>query len=335
MAPHPDQLHIDQIRSALWRGAGRGNAALMVGAGMSLNAVPCLASVRRFPKWADLMEPIVARLYPGHTFDGDTIDRQHIRAGTVSSALRLAEEFATAFGENELEALLLKAIPDANYQPSALHERLLALQWADVFTTNWDTLLERCAETSLPGRYRVVRDAADLPLVQRPRIVKLHGTLGCTRPYILTETHFRTYPTLFAPFVNTVRQAIMENILCLVGFSGDDPNFLEWSGWVRDQLGDNAPLIYLASLDPVRSTQRAVLMRRRVVPIDLSLVFPAGTHDRAARSLEWFVINLEAGRPPDPRDWPHMTKSRPSMPPWMAAARFEIYDVDHEVVGGS
>lgn len=332
MAAHPDQSHIDQIRQALWRGQGHGNAALMVGAGMSLNAVPRLNSVRSFPTWETLMRPIIARLFPGHSFDHESIAREQVRAGATSWALRLAEEFATAFGENELEALLRDLIPDADYNPSPLHERLLRLEWGDVFTTNWDTLLERCAAEKLPGRYNVVLHSADLPLFRRPRIVKLHGTLGVVRPYILTESHFRTYPTRFAPFVNTVRQAIMENVLCLIGFSGDDPNFLEWSGWVRDQLGEQTPLIYLVSLDSIRSSQRAVLMERRVVPIDLSQVFLEGTHDRPARSLEWFLINLEAGQPPNPRDWPNITTPRPSMPHYMREARFDIYDFQHAVV---
>jgi hypothetical protein len=329
---HPDQIHIDQIRSALWRGNIYGNAALMVGAGMSINAVPRLQSVSRFPNWAELMRPIIERLYPDHTFDAATTDRQRVLAAATSSALRLAQEFVAAFGEVELETLLRRMIPDADYTPSALHERLLGLRWADVFTTNWDTLLERCAADRRPGQYNVVLTAADLPLCRRSRIIKLHGTLGSVRPYILTEEHFRAYPTDFAPFVNTVRQSIMENILCLIGFSGDDPNFLQWSGWVRDQLGHHAHPIYLVSLEPVRSSQRSMLTARGVVPIDLSGVFADGSHDRFARSLEWFLINLEAGEPADPRDWPNDTIRQPTMPPYMAQARFDIYDVNNSAV---
>lgn len=335
MTTHPDQIHIDLIRSALWRGNVHGDAALMVGAGMSLNAIPRLCSVQPFPTWAGLMQPIIDRLYPDHSFPAEISERTRVLASATSSALRLAQEFVAAFGEVELETLLRQMIPDSDYTPSPLHLRLLSLKWADVFTTNWDTLLERCAAEHLPGRYSVVLTAADLPLCRRSRIVKLHGTLGSARPYILTEEHFRTYPTAFAPFVNTVRQAIMENVLCLIGFSGDDPNFLQWSGWVRDQLGDQARRIYLVSLEPIRSSQRAMLAERQVVPIDLSGVFPGSSHDRAARSLEWFLINLEAGQPADPRDWPGMALRSPSMPPYMAEAAFNIYDVDNNQVARS
>lgn len=37
-----------------------------------------------------------------------------------------------------------------------------------------------------------------------------------------------------------VQQSMMETVFLLVGFSGDDPNFLHWSGWVRDNLGGAA-----------------------------------------------------------------------------------------------
>ena len=47
-------------------------------------------------------------------------------------------------------------IPDKEYQPSLLHERLLQLPWTDVFTTNYDTLLERTAEKILQHRYETV-----------------------------------------------------------------------------------------------------------------------------------------------------------------------------------
>lgn len=332
MPSHPDQVHIDQLRAALWRDRTRGNAALMVGAGMSLNAIPRLCSVPKFPTWEILMQPIIDRLYPAHSFPQGKVDRERIRASAISAALRQAQEFVAAFGEVELEALLLRTVPDTDYVPSDLHHRLLRLPWADVFTTNWDTLLERCAEERLPGRYELVRNVADLPLCRRPRLVKLHGTLGMVRPYILTEEHFRAYPVRFAPFVNTVRQSIMENVLCLIGFSGDDPNFLQWSGWVRDQLGAQAPFIYLISLDTVRTAQRALLMERQVVPIDLSGVFPPGTNDWAMRSLEWFLVNLEAGRPPDPRQWPTITPTRPSLPAFMADAIFDVFDVNGQVV---
>ena len=56
----------------------------------------------------------------------------------------------------------------------------------------------------------------------------------------------------------------------MVGFSGDDPNFLEWTGWIRDNLGsDRSPGIYLVDINP--SIPRKNLLRQQNISlIDMS-----------------------------------------------------------------
>ncbi len=48
----------------------------------------------------------------------------------------------------------------------------------------------------------------------------------------------------------------MENALCLFGFSGNDPNFLHWIGWVRDNLGNSTPPYTCGLLDLSSSERR-------------------------------------------------------------------------------
>ena len=104
---------------------------------------------------------------------------------------------------------------------------------------------------------------------KRPRIVKLHGSFPAQFPLIVTEEDYRTYPAEFAPLVNTVQQAMMETVFLLIGFSGDDPNFLSWSGWIRDNLGPSAPKIYLAGYLNLSPHRRRMLEGRNIAPIDL------------------------------------------------------------------
>jgi hypothetical protein len=75
---------------------------------------------------------------------------------------------------------------------------------------------------------------------------------------ILTEDDFRHYPSRHEPFVNLVQTSLAENSFCLLGFSGDDPNFLRWTGWVRDKLGENTPFIFFFRYSdvPLRTFQR-------------------------------------------------------------------------------
>ena len=115
------------------------------------------------------------------------------------------------------------------------------LSWRDVFTTNYDTLLERTADMVTDRRYNVVLNQEDLVNSNdAPRIIKLHGSFPSQRPFIITEEDYRTYPKRFAAMVNTVQQALLENVFCMIGFSCEDPNFLNWIGWIHDNLGKSS-----------------------------------------------------------------------------------------------
>jgi hypothetical protein len=126
----------------------------------------------------------------------------------------------------------------------------------------------------------------------------------------------RRYPQRFAPFVNSVQQSLIENSFVLIGFSGDDPSFLEGTGWIRDELGGNHAPIYLVGPLSIEPAQRALLARRGVTPIDLSPAFagiqpPNGIH---AAPIEWFLNCLYASRPPRPENWPDLGRVPPPSP---------------------
>ena len=298
----PDRNLIAHVRDALWRRTG-GGASVMVGAGFGRNADSALPGAPKMPTWAELAEKMSKALYPA--------DRDPRRPAGAGDALRLAQEYETAFGRADLHRLLIDAVRDDEFQPGPLHTRLLRLPWRDVFTTNWDTLLER-ARVSAPQRaYGVVRTMDEIPLAARPRIVKLHGSLPSGFPLVFTEEDYRKYPRDSAPFVNTVQQAMMETVFLLIGFSGDDPNFLEWSGWVRDNLGASAPKIYLAGYLSLSPSRRRMLEDRNIVPIDLARHPGArGWPERLrhGHATEWLLHTLEFGEPYDIVDWPPRSK---------------------------
>ena len=331
MADFPDCKYIETIRQALWNGSEFGRSAVMVGSGFSRNAEPVGVQTGRFPLWGELVRRLVVRLYPPTRHTDADRDRIVERASATSGALRMAEEFESAFGRLKLDELLLEAIPDNNFRPGRLHQLLLDLPWADVLTTNYDTLLERTANAVVGRKYSPVRTVDEIPLAARPRITKLHGTFPAHRPFILTEEDFRTYPKRFAAFVNLAQQAFMENVVCLLGFSGDDPNFLHWTGWVRDNLGDSAPWIYLCGLLDLNDSQRRLLYRRNVTPVDLTPLFPKDefpdTEERHSLAVEWLLLSLEAGRPADPLDWP----STPEPPRRPSPRLPEILPPSHDV----
>jgi hypothetical protein len=136
-------------------------------------------------------------------------------------------------------------------------------------TTNWDSLLERAVD-AYDRSYDVVITVKQIASVRAPRIVKLHGCIRSGTDLIFTEESFRTYPKEYAPFVSLVQQSLMENVIVLFGFSGADPNFRAWHGWVRDHLGSNLQPIYMVTLRPTEPVDVHLMAGRLITHIDLS-----------------------------------------------------------------
>jgi len=298
----PDSIrpYLDEIAERLWSG----RAAVMVGAGFSKNAGD------GFPDWNQLGDLFYQK---AHGVKPDTVKQKYL------NVLRLAEEVQAAIGRPALENLLRSNIPDLTIEPSGLHVELLELPWIDVFTTNYDTLLERASAKVVTRRYEPVVNKEDIPYAIKPRIVKLHGSFPSERPFIITEEDYRRYPHDYAPFVNTVQQALLENTFCLIGFSGDDPNFLQWIGWIRDNLGkDKTQKIYLVGVFDLSSARLQLLAQRGIIVVDLSCIHGIEKHDHK-KALSRFFEYIRSQKP-DALDWPYSPKT---MRPTHGANRIE------------
>ncbi len=296
----PDQSHIDRVREALWQRSS--DASVMVGSGFSRNALKSRPDADDPPTWREVTKAVSDKLYSQD--DGSDVI---LRSSATGDFLQLAQEYEAAFGRGDLHLFIQRLIRDDDFKPGDLHTRLLRLPWRDVFTTNWDTLLERACSFVADRAYSVVRNMDEISLADQPRIIKLHGSLPAHFPLIFTEEDYRTYPRKFAPFVNTVQQAMMETVFCLIGFSSDDPNFLQWSGWVRDNLGESAPKIYLAGWLDLSPHRRRMLEDRNMVSIDLARHPHANKwpeHKRHQYATNWILHSLERGRPYEVTEWP-------------------------------
>ncbi|MGA7155283.1 MAG: SIR2 family protein [Acidobacteriaceae bacterium] len=306
----PDFPALQQIGRALWKQGKTRGAAVLVGAGFSRNAEAIHDGAILPPLWSDLAHAMEDRI-------GPISDR-------FRDPLRTAEEFRAVLGQPALEGLIRELVPDDQWLPGELHKKLVALPWVDILTTNWDTLLERAATTTLGQNFETVHCMEDIATTRSPRVVKLHGSLPSNRPFILSEDDYRTYPQRFAPFVNLVQQVLLENELCLLGFSGDDPNFLKWSGWIRDQLGISARRIYLVGALRLGTAQRRLLEQRNISPIDLTpLVNHLDPADRHKAATALFLNRLYADRPKAMWEW-NLHRSSSSVTPDFRAEPVQI-----------
>ena len=211
----PDQSHINRVRDALWQRSGNG-ASVMVGSGFSRNSVPSGPQVVPLPTWEEVTRRLHAELYPQE----DT--------ASYPDQLRTAQEYEAAFGRGALHDALRRLVRHEEHHPGEPHKRLLQLPWVDIYTTNWDTLLERTRSNVFERHYSVVNSLKEIPMGKRPRIVKLHGSFPAQFPLIVTEEDYRMYPANVAPFVNTVQQAMMETVFLLNQSQGGNYILQRW-----------------------------------------------------------------------------------------------------------
>ncbi len=214
------ETSLEKIRTYLHAG----KAVAMVGAGFSLNAEGVNGG--KMKSWKELKGDMFRFLYGRDGAEKELSEYSPVRLASMVEAQ----------GKYELNTVIANALPDNKVIPGELHTMLMRLPWHDVFTTNYDTLLERAGEIC-GAAYKKVTCTDMLPYTHSPRIIKLHGSFEDKMPFIMSEEDFRTYPQKYPQFVNTVRQSLIENMMVLIGFSGDDPNFHSWLGWIRDVLG--------------------------------------------------------------------------------------------------
>lgn len=281
---------LDVIAEKLWMEPS--HACVLVGAGFSRNAIKINRTVKTPPVWSALGDGMLKELH------GKKINRDYV------DVLNVAQEYVAMNGRTAMDAFLEREIPDKGLEPSDLHKMLMSLPWTDVFTTNYDTLLERAADDIVGRNYERVVNKDKLVLSHSPRIIKLHGSFDSNESYVITTEDYRRYPIDQASMVNTMQQSLIENTLCLFGFSGDDPNFLKWIGWIRDNLGKSMPKIYLIGYLKCEKSRRRLLSSRNIVPIDIASI--CDSPDDIPEALKRVILYLQSKRI-DTEDWVYNT----------------------------
>ncbi len=285
-----------EIAKRLWNG----KASVIVGAGFSLNAIKKYKSNNIFPDWKKLGDIFYEKIH-----NEKPTEQEH-----YLNVLKLAEEIEAMWDRPTLDQLLIESIPDKSFRPSKLHQQLLELPWNNVFTTNYDTLLERASYEIKGYEYSIIKNKADFYHSKSNKVIKLHGSFPSHKPFIITEEDYREYPNRFAPFVNSIQQALLEDTVCLIGFSGDDPNFLEWNGWLIDNLGKEGQKLYLIGLLNLSEPQKKIFAKRNIIPLDLANCEGVnGEHSKAFDLFFKYLHSYEKEEIPDKSiGWPENNK---------------------------
>ncbi len=135
----------------------------------------------------------------------------------------------------------------------------------------------------------IVKHSSDLSIKRNKNIIKLHGTLRSIndefgfdgdihKQYVIAKEDYETYPVKHEAFTQLMRISLLQESYVLIGFSGDDPNFISWISWVRDIL-ERKPDNYLddykiylidVSSNPITNDKKLFYKNHRIVHIPLS-----------------------------------------------------------------
>lgn len=253
------QENLELIADCLWNG----RASVFVGAGFSKNA-NLISGGSLPPNWNQLGDLF---------FEKTRNHRPNMTELAYASVLRLAEDVENMYGRDALYKLICDAVNDDKLEPSDVHYRLLALPWNNVYTTNYDTLLEKSLTRQGEHKcrqYSVITSDQAIGAASPPILMKLHGDIDDPSSIIITEEDYRTYPSKHPAMINHIQNTIMMETMVLIGFSGNDPNFRQWLGWVRDALRDKQRKIFLLSVEDLSDVDKMAFERKNVIVVDLN-----------------------------------------------------------------
>ena len=338
-----------------------GKMSILVGSGFSKNAS------EKFPNWTELLQDLVIELYP-REFEPifsiksktkrefqtrekvnllisevgylDLVSKYIEKKGFEESICTYIEDNVPLLERNENQTLYIEhkgereALDETSLE---IHRNLVNLKWNNIYTTNYDQLLDFCADehantklqqeieviakkmfdkkdrvkdiqnevdskannqtdpfnthkfSPIDGTIdisilkieqnrliaeikrheiqihekesqkhllkKVITDESELALKHQNNIIKLHGSLRTAKQrsksefgfsgdpfahYIISKEHYQSYEDKHSAFMHLMRISLLQESFCLIGFSGDDPNFKAWLSWVKSILSRKA-----------------------------------------------------------------------------------------------
>lgn len=186
-----------------------GNAAVFVGAGLS--------KASDLPEWGELLE--------------QPRDESNVPlTAELKADLPLLAEYILVeshYTRKRLEQHILGELTSAGLSANALHQSIARLPVAQIWTTNYDPLIEMVATDS-----RVIAlddEIRDMGSTRRA-IIKMHGSIvpgppaAWASPPVITRTDYERYEQDRPRTWALLRAAYLSQTMLFIGFSFADPN---------------------------------------------------------------------------------------------------------------
>lgn len=200
-------MEIDELVERFGIAIEENRATVFVGAGLSRSA--------GYPSWDELNEQFRTKL--------------QIAKDSSNQSL-VAQYFENEFDRYKLIETVYQMFATVDPQPGESHQLLRVLPLPEIWTTNYDLLIE----TAIPDAFVAKKDD-DLTVIdaRKRRIYKMHGSIerGSQPPvdgdlqFVLTRDDFDQYPSRHPRFWRLFQAQFLTKSFLFLGFSLSDPNF--------------------------------------------------------------------------------------------------------------
>ena len=194
-------------------------AIVVVGAGVSRNAVSTKGERRNPPLWLELLERAIQRY---------EIKGQHIRRAIKEGNYLQACEWIKRQIDEEWVQFLRDEFVSPSYKPSSIHEKVFRLDQRVTLSLNFDSIYETFVAHETFGRtlvkqyhdedvYNFLRDRNDY-------IIKMHGSVDSPDLLIVSETDYAKARAKYALFYEVLDACILSHTFLFIGCGLKDPN---------------------------------------------------------------------------------------------------------------
>lgn len=262
---------IDDLKEAI----REKRAILFAGAGVS--------AVLGAPTWGELIDHIGEEL----GFEPEVF------RSLSTNYLTLAEYYKLERGSiGPLRSWMDKSwnFSDGDIEGSGVHQRIVELDFPTIYTTNYDSNIERAFEQS-GKKIRKIVDVKDFLSVEGDarQIIKLHGDFENDKSIVLTETDYLNRLSFESPLDIRLRSDVLARPVLFVGYSLSDINVRMllhklWETWSSSPHQAHQPSSYIFLPRPNEIEER-VLAQWGVKTL-------VGEDPDPAKSLEKFLSEL-------------------------------------------
>lgn len=197
--------------------------SLFLGAGGSCDA--------GYPTWADLFLPFAREL--------------GIPINESTDYYRLAQYYSNNFGPAELRKRINERINRNNYESHMLEE-LIDVGFSNVWTTNFDDVIERNFQQRDLLINKVFRDSdfSNIDISKRINVFKMNGDITNLEGIVATQQDYEQYADTHRVMLMFFKRELISSTFLFIGYSFSDHLVLDCLSEITRYLGESANIHY-------------------------------------------------------------------------------------------